>query len=316
MTGVRDDLRALTQRLVLDQVESCTHDTLPATCRRLGLPEPPGKTRDDDEAATLSKRERLQRAFDQLDPRRYPDVLSRFLDHGQLSPQQRNDVEDLLWAREPWPVINRRTRREIVEALEHVPPVWKDADGFRNLLSRLWVLETEVGLWTGHTLASDIERHVFQNPDDWPLLELFTRLGALNSSNHRFALFIQGLLSGAVTPDEDHQRAMAVALIPPLSRANLKIIETAVTDGYPGFAIVPTGAAARPPQLILFASMSKKPDLRLREVLDQQVELVNDPGEVLRYDRPIPESGLTWDQLQAWWADRENLSPDDAKRSL
>lgn len=186
-------------------------------------------------------------------------MLSRFLDHDQFSPLQRNDVENLLWAREPWPVINRRTRREIVEALEHVPPVRKDPDGFRNLPRRLWVLETEVGMWTGHTLASDIERHVFQNPDDWTLLELFTRPGALDSSSHRFALFIQGLLSGAVTPDEDHQHAMAVALIPPLSRANLKILETAVTDGYPDFTLVPTGAAARPPQLILFASMSKKP---------------------------------------------------------
>jgi hypothetical protein len=55
MTGVRGDLRALTKQLVLDQSNSCTHDTLPATCRRLGLPAPPAKTRDDGEDATLTK---------------------------------------------------------------------------------------------------------------------------------------------------------------------------------------------------------------------------------------------------------------------
>jgi hypothetical protein len=138
-------------------------------------------------------------------------------------------------------------RREIVDALEPVPPLWKDADGFRTLLRRLWVLETDVDLWTGHTLEADIDRHVFQNPGDWPLVYLFTQLGALGSSDHRFALFIHGLLSGAVTPDEDHQRAMAAALIPPLSRANLKIIETGHVDVYPDFALLAGGAAhARP----------------------------------------------------------------------
>lgn len=158
---------------------------------------------------------------------------------------------------------------------------------------------------------------MIQNPDDWPLLELFTRLGALHCSDRRFALFIQGLISGDVTPDEDHQRILVAALTPPLARANLKVIETGITDGYPDFAVVTIGARSRPPQLILFASKTKKPDLRLREVLDQQIELVNnDVGDVLRYDQPIPEFGLLWDQLQEWWAESRCISLDDAKRGL
>ena len=42
-----------------------------------------------------------------------------------------------------------------------------------------------------------------------------------------------------------------------------------------------------------------------------------DAGDVLlRYDRPISEQGLSWADLQQWWAERKALSPDGAKRSL
>jgi very-short-patch-repair endonuclease len=66
--------------------------------------------------------------------------------------------------------------------------------------------------------------------------------------------------------------------------------------------------------LILFASHNRKPDLRLRDVLDRQIELLDD--DALIYDRPIPESGLTWDHLQTWWADRQHIPSTDAKREL
>jgi hypothetical protein len=148
------------------------------------------------------------------------------------------------------------------------------------------------------------------------VLDLFREIGALRSSDRRFALFIQGLLSGSVNPDEGFQRVLVDAVTPALSRAGLKIIESGSRGGYPEFAIVPTGTPARPLQLILFASIGRKPDLRLSEVLDQQVEMLDAPDVVLRYDRPISEQGLSWAQLQQWWDELTGLSADDAKWSL
>jgi hypothetical protein len=59
-------------------------------------------------------------------------------------------------------------------------------------------------------------------PGDWGFLELFTQLGALTCSDRRFAHFIQGLLSGAVTPDESRQRAIAEAITPTLVHSGLR----------------------------------------------------------------------------------------------
>jgi hypothetical protein len=85
----------------------------------------------------------MQDVFDRLDTTRYPTVLSRFLDHG-LEPQLRNQVQDILWAREQWPEITVRVRRDIIDALDKLETIWKDADGFMSLLRRLWVLNTDL----------------------------------------------------------------------------------------------------------------------------------------------------------------------------
>jgi hypothetical protein len=38
--------------------------------------------------------------------------------------------------------------------------------------------------------------------------------------------------------------------------------------------------------------------------------------DVLSYDNPIPDHGLTWDQRQSWWAEGEGLALHEAKHSL
>ncbi|MEJ1110901.1 MULTISPECIES: hypothetical protein [unclassified Kribbella] len=309
-------LRDLTKRLVLGLAQDCTHRELDSAFAELGIPGPSETNLDQDDAApVLTKHQRCLRVFDRLDADHYPAVLTWFLARG-LPPPARNEVQDVLWSREQWPVIPERVRRDVAAALDTLAPLGEEADGFMALLHRLWILETDLSPWLGQSLASEVERHVIQNPGDWDVLELFRQLGALSSSDRRFALFIEGLLSGAVTPNEDHQRRMVDAISPALSRAGLKVSEVGETGGYPDFCIVPTGTRTSPPQLILFASTSRKPDLRLSDVLDQEIEVMSANDDVLSYDKPIPDWGLTWNQLQAWWAARYDLAPADAKHSL
>jgi hypothetical protein len=264
----------------------------------------------------MSKRERLQAVVDHLAPAQYPGVLSRFLEQG-ISPALRNQAQDLLWAQERWPRVDERVRRETADALERAGGLAiRNASGFMALLGRLFILEDELSLLTGRSLADDVERHVLRNPNDWTVPDLFTRLGAVNCSDRRFLLLLQGLLSAEVCPDEPHQRGLAAGVAPALARGGLRVEQTGELGGYPDFSIVGTGAPARPPQLILFASTARKPDLRLAAVLDQQIELMNCASDVLRYDRTVGAEGLTWNHLQAWWAEREGLGAEDAHTSL
>lgn len=90
-----------------------------------------------------------------------------------------------------------------------------DARRFDALLDRLWALD--VGEWMRGTrarpqlLLEEIEQHVHRNPVDWTVKELFDRLGAIDASDRRFALFLEGLASGEVRPDESALAALYLA---------------------------------------------------------------------------------------------------------
>jgi hypothetical protein len=62
----------------------------------------------------------------------------------------------------------------------------------------------------------------------------------------------------------------------------------------------------RRPKNLIFASPDK-PDLRFRDALDNDVEIVTNADKVLVYDRPIGNDGLRWRDLQQWWADTEQM---------
>lgn len=315
--GADDHTRTLVEQLVLG-LATHRHKDLAAVCTQLGLPEPPPEGPVDDTAGArdMWKRERLQAVFHQLEPAQHAGVLRRFLEQ-DIAPVLRNQAQDLLWAQEQWPTVDERARRETAESLERGGGLAiENPAGLMALLRRLFILEDELSGWTGQSLASDVERHVLGNPGDWTVLDLFTRMGALTCADRRFILLLQGLLSANVCPDEPRQREMAATITPALARVGLRIEHTGQLGGYPDFSLVRTGAPSRPPQLILFASTARKPDLRLAEVLDEQVEVVSSSTDVLRYDKPVGDEGLTWNHLQSWWADRGHLTPEDAHRSL
>lgn len=300
-----------------------THDELAEACAQHRLPAPPpqGPPEDAPTARDRYKRERLQLVLDQLDAQQEPtyfDVLDAFITRG-LPPAQRNAAEDLLWSTQAWPAISERVRRDVAGALDGVGFPRHNPQGLMAALRDLWVLEDDASLWSfgAHGPAAEVERHLLNN-EDWTTLDLFAHLGALTASDRRFALFLEALLSYRVCPDEAHQRAMAEAFNPALARDGLKLEETGEAGGYPQFELLTTGSARRPPQLLLFASSGAKPDLRVDEVLDRRIEVMN-PETVLRYEEPIGADGLKWSHLLAWWQRlpaQQERSPEEAKNSL
>ncbi len=105
------------------------------------------------------------------------------------------------------PPIPKRTRREIARDLD-LGGLVHGADRFLALLDRLWVLDDgplgSLGslLNPEAGLRAQIDQHVFRNPRDWSAEDLFENLGAFEASDRRFALFLEGLTSADVVPDE------------------------------------------------------------------------------------------------------------------
>ena len=287
-----------------------THQTLPDRFVRVGLPVP-------NEDGTKS--ERAQRSVAALPDERLPEVARLMLARGVVDAGTRNAIQDVLWSVDTAPAIPKRTRRDVARGLDldEFLPAYSH---FKALLDSLWVLGEEFFPFLsgsdGWTLGAQIDRHVHRNPGDWTAEDLFDKLGAFDTSDKRFALFLEGLVSAETLPDEPAQRRMVAVINPHLNGVGLLLSETGEADGYPVFRLRSTRAHGGRPKTLIFAT-PRKPDLRLSDVIDNEIEIVTGGDQVLVYDRQITGDGLRWRDLQAWWKDTQAFdSDDDAKRAL
>ena len=197
-----------------------------------------------------------------------------------------------------------------------------DQEKFDCLLNRLWVLETHastveeiLGL-PSQSLRSAIEKHVYRNPEDWSVEDLVDKLGALDASNRRFVLFLEGLASADVLLDESAQRHFVDLVNGPLGSCGVELRETGMDGGYPVFHVLSFGLTTGRPKNLIFAS-PLKPDLRFRDAVNNDIEIVTNVEKVLVYDRPIPAEGLRWSDLQRWWSETRKIPNDEnAKKTL
>lgn len=304
-------LRELLTPLIGDLKDAGTNIMLPSICEKLGLPSP------DPEG---SKRERMISSINALSDADLPQVVKRFLNLYPPSPVMRNAIQEILWADSAYPEIPKRFRREVAQAIG-IEELFADAQHFDALLENLWILDTDPWanfLGNGRTnLRQEIKRHVHQNLGDWSTELLFDKLGAYTASNGRFVHFLEGLASSDVRPDETAQRYFVQTVNVPLRNCGVELKESGIEGGYPIFSVIATHTAAvgRPKNLI-FAS-AVKPDLRFRDAVNNDIEIVTNADKVLIYDRPIGIDGLTWSNLQLWWEETTKAADSEAaKKSL
>jgi very-short-patch-repair endonuclease len=260
----------------------------------------------------------MEASFAALQDGELQNVAVGFLQHFPPSASLRNTIQELLWEGTA-PTIPKRFRREIATALG-ADDLYLDQPRFDALLTSLWVLDGDdfAGLLgpQNDSLRAAIDRHVYRNPGDLQPVDLFDRLGAYDCTDRRFCLFLEGLASADVRPNEPEQRRFAALVNNGLQRCGAELRETDAEGGYPVFRVVSTRAGPRGrPKNLIFAS-PEKPDLRFRDALNNDIEIVGNADKVLVYDQPIGEEGLRWRDLQAWWAEREGLNAGDAKASL
>lgn len=304
-------LREVLANEIAAMSNSVTHTVIPALCEDLGLPIPD---------AAMTKRERLEWSAAQVSDLNLPHTARQMLVKCRPDAPTRNAIQDILWENESYPTIPKRARRELAQALDPTD-LYLDPRRFDTLLDELWVLGNDhMAAILGRPrigLRADIEQHIHINPGDWSVEFFFDRLGSYDASDRRFALFLEGLASADIRPDETVQRSFVGTANTILHTCGVELRETGNEGGYPVFTIVSlhSGNRGRPKNLI-FAS-SVKPDLRFRDALDNDIEIVTNADKVLVYDRPIGPEGLKWRDMQEWWADISKIGDaGEAKATL
>lgn len=307
-------LRQLLEPLVIG-LSARPHRELPAICSELGLPTPGTEE--------MTKRQRMEASFGALPDTQLPQVAQRFLGLHPPAVKVRNAIQDILWSDIPTPEIPKRFRREVSRAIG-IDELFLKAEPFDRLLEELWALEDDQfasfsAIFGGvdRSLRAQIQQHVHRNPGDWSTEDLFEYLGAFDACDRRFALFLQGLTSADIRPEESGQREFVKKANTVLHQCGIELRETGSEGGYPIFTMVSMrGPSAGTPKNLIFAS-PVKPDIRFSDAVNNDIEIVTNADKVLVYDRPITPDGLLWSDLQKWWAEKRGIINDiDAKKSL
>lgn len=319
MVDIRDRsaLRTLVGEFVAG-LGCLTHRELTPAFERLGMPPVP------EDAG--SKRERIELSFSQVPDAELPQVTRRVLEQSLVHVRQsiRYQLEDLLWEEAAPPRVPKKARRELARALD-LPELAQNHAPFLRLLDRLWITEEPDpsldDLLNGRRstpLRDRIERHVFRNPGDWSAEVLFENLGVFEAGDARFTRFLEGLVSADVLLNEDLQAANVSTINGHLRSSGLELRQTGDDGGYPLFTVVSTRLYGnRRPKNIIFASLAK-PDIRFQSSVDNDIEIVGgNPDDILVYDREIPNEGLRWRDVHAWWQDTRKFSSEiDARKDL
>lgn len=299
------DLRALLRPIVGDMKDMGPDRLIPALCGSIGLPIP-------DEVG--SKRDRMYAAFDALADEGLPRFAEGLIERGSLRPHVRNAVQDLLWADLPEISVTKRQRRDIARALNHVDRVLRSWEHTEALLRAVFAFDQTLSQLFGGTETEIewVQRHHFLHPDDANMEVLFDKLGVFDLSNHRFQLLLEGMVSADVQVDVDAQERVVEACNGVLRAGGIELRQVDVQHGYPVYKLTSLRTAQGRPKTLIFAS-PEKPDLRVRDVLNNDVEILSDPSKVLVYDRPVVD-GLRWREVQSWWADREGIEDGSAAK--
>lgn len=59
---------------------------------------------------------------------------------------------------------------------------------------------------------------------------------------------------------------------------------------------------------LIFASIGEKPEIVLRDSVNNDIQIVKNEQNCLVYDQPIPERGLLWKDLVEWWGNKNGNS--------
>lgn len=289
---------------------------VPAACVRLGIQASAGA--DDAQEAFSSKRlyvrHRIltwneadllalaQRVLHECVAANLADVVSEMTVHAQ------HRVSELV-------------RRDVLKTLNRLSSLFGDLpliDCLSDIFGTSTIQDDPGGLLGRHSLQGEIVQHCLRNDDDWSHDDLLQRCGALTCSQTRFFALLAKLLH-PMTRHDAEQASLAAALDAALRRDGFAVRPAGVESGYAIYSVVRAlaGVAGSMKNLI-FASIGEKPELVIRDAVNNDVEIVKHADKVLVFDRPLPSSGqLMWKDLRDWFAEVNGIeSPEVAKKLL
>lgn len=276
---------------------------LPQVCTRLGL-------EDGTEGEAFSnKTHYVRKRLAGKDADYLRNIALRIVDEYPAA-----DVPTILldFATRTRHAISDINRRAIVESLILKGNIWGKAD-FMDFLKRVWSLSEMASEDPRFdTAEGDIWQHIVNN-DDWSLEYLFfDRLNLLRASDELFFSFLEATTHPRVR-DEADQQAWVDDINRLLTRDGYVLAQCDALSGFPIFRVMSqqSGVSGQVKNII-FAANGPKPQIILSDALNNDIAIIANGEYCLVFDEPIPETGLRFSDMLAWW--QKSHAEDDLQK--
>lgn len=292
--------------LIADTLHSVKAYDLPAECERLGLAAGTGSEAHSSKRVYVRSRlqglnnDQLLQLARQVEQDHVSFSLSEFL--------------RLLEESSDGQTVTELTRRSILKALNGV-------DLFGELplveqLSKLWPLSEMRGAGFEANLEESVIRHCSNN-EDWTNAELLEVVGALNCSRQLFFKLLEAVISPNARRGKE-QAQLVDSLNSFLKADGYHLRPSGSISGHSAFSVTRvSGGVSGAPKNLIFASTGPKPEIVIQDAINNDIRIVRNEEHCLVYDRLIHSSGLTKEQMVAWWKDHQAIQDDaEARRSL
>jgi very-short-patch-repair endonuclease len=196
------------------------------------------------------------------------------------------------------------------EFMEPGQTFWSGALSEIDFLERLYDLSELPSNDTRFTTAyQDVYHHRVMNddgPDTWVFSD--ERLG-LADNDEKLLRFLAEMLHPAVRADPAEVERLHMFLNSVLVHDGYELVQVDAISGAPIFDYRLIGSGVRGSMKnLIFAAVGPKPDIVIEDAINNDLRIVRNGRNCLVYDRPLGADGLTWADLNDWWADQQGLA--------
>lgn len=304
------------RELIAQAVAEVKAHEVPAACVRLGIQ--PTVEADDAQDAYRSKRLYVRRRILTWNEVDLLALAARVL-REYASKDLADTVSEMTVHAEHR--VSELVRRDVLKVLSRLPTLFGELpliECLSEVFGAAVIQDDAGGLLGRNSLHGQILQHYVRNETDWSHEELLMQCGALTCSQTRFFALLAKLLH-PVTRRDAEQAELAATIGTALRRDGFTVRQTGVESSYAIYGVVRAQAGvAGAMKNLIFASIGEKPELVIRDAVNNDVEIVKHADKVLVFDRALPSSGqLLWKDLRDWFAEMYGIeAPESAKEQL
>lgn len=165
--------------------------------------------------------------------------------------------------------------------------------------------------------SGDIWQHMINN-FDWEYDYLFgTYLNLIDGSDDQWFRFLESVVHPLVRKPGEQEHYLAIANRY-LAQEGCQLQLRDEIRGHQIYHIARIGVGVNERvKNLIFASNGPKPRIVLTDAISNNIQIIAHEQHCLIYDAPIPQTGLSWSTLIAWWAQQEGREPSlEVERSL